>query len=93
MDFYIHTANQISSNHLPCPYRAPKKGPFPVSSQTSFFPKIRILNPLLHLAVLQGDCQSAGDAPPAMRSSDHCGIASGNKKVNTSIGEIRLTVA
>ena len=46
MDFYIHTANQISSNHLPCPYRAPKKGPFPVSSQTSFFPKIRILNPL-----------------------------------------------
>ena len=93
MDFYIHTANQISSNHLPCPYRTPKKEPFPVSSKRSLFSKMLIPNPFLHLAVLQGDCQSAGDAPPAMRSSDHCGIASGNKKVNTSIGEIRLTVA
>ena len=93
MDFYIHTANQISSNHLPCPYRAPKKNLFLSPVKRPFFLKICIPKPLLHLAAFQGDCQSAGDAPPAMRSSDHCGIASGNKKVNTSIGEIKLTVA
>ena len=39
MDFYIHTANQISSNHLPCPYRAPKKDLFLSPAKDPYFLK------------------------------------------------------